>query len=100
MFDKIHGDGVPWFLRNRELLKSTVGLVAWCLGSPTSRARPAVVLDKLSDTWPCIISTNKIQSLVEGVMTGERMVVLVSEDTESEVGVIWNINAIVQEEKT
>ena len=97
MFDEVHGDRVPWFLWNRELLQSSVWLVSRSLGSPTSRARPAVVLDKTPDTGPRILASDEFECLVEAEVTRQWVVMLVSEHSESEVGRVWNIDSVVEE---
>ena len=50
LLDEVHGDGVPGLLGDRELLESSVWLVPGRLGSLTSRAGLAIVLDKPADS--------------------------------------------------
>ena len=100
MLDEVHGDGVPRFLRDRELLESSVRLVSRGLGSPAGRTRLTVVLDESPDTGPGILSSHQLEGLVETVMSGERVVVLVPEYAESEIGDVQNVNPVVEEKKT
>ena len=90
--------GVPGLLGNRELLKSSVWLVPGHLGSFTSRAGLAIVLDKPADSGPRILSSDELQRLVKAIMTRKRMIMLVTEDAESEIGVVGDVDAIIEEE--
>ena len=98
LLDEVHGDGVPGLLGDRELLESSVWLVPGCLGSLTSRAGFAIVLDKPADSGPRILSSDELQRLVKAIMTRERMIMLVTENAESEIGVVRDVDAIIEEE--
>ena len=98
LLDEVHGDGIPRLLGDRKLLESSVWLVSRCLGSLTSRARLAIVLDKPAYSGPRILSANEFQRLVIAIMTRKRMIMLVTEDTESEIGVVGDVDAIIEEE--
>ena len=77
MLNEVHGDQIPWFLGNRELLEITVWSVSGSFGSSAGCARLTVVLDVCSDTRPCIIPTDKIQGFVLTIMTRDRMIMIV-----------------------
>ena len=98
LFDEVHGDGVPGLLGNRGLLESSVWLVPGCLGSLTSRAGLAIVLDKFADFGPRILSPNELKRLVKAIMTCERMIMLVTENVKSEIRVVGDVDAIIKEE--
>ena len=98
LLDEVHGDGILGLLGDRELLKSSVWLVPGRLGSLTSRAGLAIVLDKPADSGPRILSSDELQRLVKAIMTRKRMIMLVTEDAESEIGVVGDVDAIIEEE--
>ena len=98
MLDEIHGDGIPRLLGDRKLLESSIWLVSRCLGSLTSRAGLAIVFDKPADSGPRILSSDELQRLVKAIMTRKRMIMLVTENAESEIGVVGDVDAIIEEE--
>ena len=98
LLDEVHGDGVPGLLGDRELLESSVWLMPGCLGSLTSRARLAIVLDKSADSGPRILSPDKFQRLVKAIMTRERVIMLITENADSEVGDVGNVDAIIEKQ--
>ena len=98
LLDEVHGDGVPGLLGDRELLESSVWLGPGRLGSLTSRAGLAIVLDKPADSRPRILASDELQRLVKAIMIRERMIMLVTENAESEIGVVGDVNVIIEEE--
>ena len=58
LFYEVHGDGVPWFLRNRKLLERSVGFVTRGFGAFANGTRTTVILDKVSDSGPSIFASD------------------------------------------
>ena len=56
LFDEVHGDGVPWALRDRELLETAVGLMTTGLVTPTDNAGLYVLPDVASEVGPVVLS--------------------------------------------
>ena len=63
--------------------------------SSTSCARLTVVLDVCSDTRPCIIPSDKNQCFVLTIMTRDRVVMIIEQDSKSEIIGIWYPNMVV-----
>lgn len=58
--NKIHGNQLPWTLRDVEGLEKTVGLVTWDLDLITSVASSNIVAKICIDTRPQIITHNSV----------------------------------------
>ena len=98
MFDEVYEDRVPWLLWNRELLQSSVWLIARCLRSPANHTRFTVVLNEALNARLRILTLNEVECLIKVVVSGERMIMLVPEHSEPEVGVVRNVDAVVEKE--
>ena len=68
------------------------------LGTLANRTRLAIVLDKPADSGPRILSSDELQRLVKAIMTREQMIMLVTENAESEIGVVGDVDAIIEKE--
>ena len=78
LFDEVHGDGVPWLIRDGELLESSVGTMTRGFRTATSSTRFDIVLHEGADSGPSILAADKFQSLVDAKVTGERVVMLIA----------------------
>lgn len=58
LLDEIHGDGVPRFVGDRELLEGSVGLVTRSFRTSTSSTGTDVVFDEGADTGPGVIASD------------------------------------------
>ena len=96
--DEVHGNGVPRMDRNQELLYCSVGLMSRSLGALTRSARATIVLDKGAEVRPGELPLDEGEGLVDAIMSHEQVIVLVTEDTKSEVVEIWNINFAILKE--
>ena len=69
------------------------------LGSHTSGAGLAVVLDKGTEEWPSVVVTDELKGLVLAEVSGDCVVVFVKKDAESEIiGVRDEDSVLVSEE--
>ena len=59
-----------------------------------------IVLYECIEFWPSVFMSNKFQGPVLSNMSGEGMIVLIPEDSESEVIGVWYIDTTIQTEKT
>lgn len=100
LFDEVHGDGVPWLLRNRKLLQETIRTMTRSLRTSTGCTGANVVFYESPDLWPCIFATNELQGTILSEMSCSRMVMKCPEYTESEVISFWDIDAIVLEKES
>jgi hypothetical protein len=82
------------------LLEKSVGTVSLRLGTEAGDTGFAEGLDQGSELWPGVLASNEFKGLVLAEMSGERMIVLVLEDSESEVIGVGNVNAVIQSEET
>ena len=98
LFDEVHENRVPRMGRNRELLYCSVGLMSRSLGALTRSARATIVLDKGAEVWPGELPSDEGEGLVDAIMSSEQVIVPVTEDTESEIGVVGDVDAIIEEE--
>jgi hypothetical protein len=78
----------------------TIGTVPASFRTSTSRAGLTEVRNKRSEFLPGIVSLNEFQSLGAPKMAREQMVMSVSEDSESEVITVRDIDAIIELEET
>src|SRR6266481_9765885 len=74
---EIHGDGIPWPLRNGKLLEKPVWSVAHRFGMGTDDARLAVVFDVGQESRPVVIEVNLVNGLGLTMMSCKRMVMRV-----------------------
>ena len=82
------------------MLQESVGSVTLWLGSHTSGAGLAVVLDKGSEEWPCIVVTDELKGLVLAEVSRDWVVVFVKEDAESEIIGVGNEDSVLVSEET
>ena len=66
----------------------------------TSSARLDVFLNKITESGPSVVTTDKVNGLILARMSGEDMVMFVTENTEPEVVSVGNINETVMAEKS
>ena len=100
LFDEVHGDGVPWLIGDRELLESSVGAMTRGFRMVTSSTGFDIVLHEGVNSGPSVLAADKFQSLVDAKVTRERVVMLIAEDSEPEVSIVRNVDAIVKPEET
>ena len=67
------------------MLQESVGSVTLWLGSHTSGAGLAVVLDEGTEEWPSVVVTDELKGLVLAEVSGDQVVVFVEKDAELEV---------------
>jgi len=96
LFDEVHGNRVPRFFGDRKLLEKSVRLVALGLGSETRRASRAVFFDECSDFRPCEFSSDEFEGLVLAKVSCDRMIVLVLEDSESEIICVRDVDSVIE----
>ena len=71
--------------RDQKLLQESVGSVTLWLGSHTSGAGLAVVLDKGLEERPSVVILDELKGFVLAKVSGEWLVVFVEENAESEM---------------
>src|SRR6266481_439072 len=81
--NEIHGDGIPWPLRNGKLLEKPVWSVVHRFGARTSGARFAVVLDIGRESGPVVVEANLVKGLGLTIMSCKGMVVRVLKNTKA-----------------
>ena len=64
MFNKVHRNQVPWFLRNQELLQKSVRLVPRCFEPFASSTGFTEILNEGSEIRPYIFLMNCFEGLV------------------------------------
>ena len=85
---------------NRELLQQAIGLVPLGFRLHTRCTRLAIFLDKFTESRPGVVSSNEVYCLVLTRVSGKDMIVLMSENAESEIIRVWNVDKVVVSEKT
>ena len=83
--DEVYGDRVPGSFQDQKLLQEFIESVTLWLGLHTSGGGLAVVLDKGTEERPSVVVTDKLKGLVLAEVSGDRVVVFVEKDAESEV---------------
>ena len=68
--------------------------------SHTRCTRLAIFLDKFTESRPAVVSSNEIYCLVLTRVSGKDMIVFMSENAESEIVRVSNVDQIVMTEKT
>lgn len=85
MLNEIHGDGIPWLLRNWELFEQSVWAMSRNFGIGAGGTGTDVVFDIGPDAWPSVAVTDKLKGTVLAKMTREGMVVFVPEHSEAKI---------------
>jgi len=98
--NEVHGDRVPRTLRYRKLLEKSVRSVTLRLRAHAGGTGLAVVFDEVPKSGPDVFASDQFNSLVLTHVTGKDVVVLIAEDAESQVVVVWDVNAVVMSKIT
>ena len=85
LFYEIHGDGIPWLLRDGELFEHTVGAMTWGLRASTGSAGLDIVLDIRVYSWPCVFTSDEVECTALPIVTQKWMVVFEVKDAKAEV---------------
>ena len=85
MFNEVHRNRIPGFLRNRELLQKSIRLVPRCFGPFASSAGFTEILNEGSEIRPYIFLMNCFKGLVLLEMSSKNMVMFVLKDLKLEV---------------
>ena len=99
-FNEVHRDGVPRTFGDRQLSKKSVRFVTLGFCTHTSSTRLAVVLDIFSESRPSVFSKDETCCFVLTRVTRENVIVLVTEDFETEVVRVRNVDEVVVTEET
>src|ERR1700679_439679 len=99
-FDEIHRDGVPRTFGDRELFQQPIGLVSLGLRSHAGSTGLHIFLDKFSESGPSIVASDEVDGLVLAGVSGENVVVFISEHTEPKVVGIRDIDEVVVPEES
>ena len=70
------------------------------LGTHTCSAGLAIFLDEFTESGPGVVATDEVDGFVLTGVSGEDMIVLVTEDTESEIVRVGNVYEIVVSEES
>ena len=100
LLNEIHGDGIPRLLRDRKLFKTSIWSVTGSFSSVTTSAGLTEILNKVAKSGPGVLSSDQVDSLVLSEVSSGRMIVLVSENSKSEIFRVRYINTIVFPEET
>ena len=57
-----------------------------------------IVVDEVPDPWPSVLASDRLESVILAEVTLEWMVVEISEDLESKVTMIGNVDLVIQPE--
>ena len=98
VFNEVHGNGVPWAFRDVELLKESIGFMSGCLGMLAGGTGVAEFLHEGPKVGPNIFPSDYCEGFVLSGMSGEDVIMVVLEDSESEDIRIWDVNLIVMTE--
>ncbi|EJF59971.1 hypothetical protein DICSQDRAFT_63901 [Dichomitus squalens LYAD-421 SS1] len=99
LLDEVHGDGVPWTLRDRELLEGSVGKVTESFGSRAGGTGLAVVLDKELESRPGVFLEDQGLGLVLAPVSGGWVIVVGPEDSETEVFRVRDVDLAIEPEE-
>ena len=64
VLDEVHGNGVPWAFRDRELLEESVGFMSGCLGTLAGGTGVAEFLDEGPKVGPDIFPSDYHEGFV------------------------------------
>src|SRR5277367_815531 len=81
--NEIHRNGIPRTLRNRKLFQQTIRFVTLGFSTHTSSARLAILLDRITESRPCIVALDKTNCLILTRMTGKYVIVLIAKNAEA-----------------
>ena len=95
VFDEVHGNGVPWAFRNRELLKESVGFMSGCFGTLAGGTGVAEFLHEGPRVRPNIFPSDYCEGFVLSGVSGEDVIMIVLEDLELEVVRVRDINPVM-----
>ena len=100
LFYKIHGDGIPWSLRDGELFEHTVGAMTRGLCVSIGSAGLDIVLDICVYSWPCVFTLDEVECTALPIVTQKRMVVLEAKDAKAEIVCFGDENTTVEAKKS
>ena len=100
VFDEVHGNGVPWAFGDGELFEESVGFVSGCLRMLASGTGVAEFLHEGPKVGPDVFPLDYRKSFVLSGVSREDVIMVILEDSESEVVHVRNVNPIVMTEKT
>ena len=84
---------------DRELLQQTIGLVMLGFSMHTSSTGLAIFLDKFLESRSSVVPKDKACSFVLTRVSGENVIVLVSEYAESEIVRVGDVDTIMMSEE-
>jgi hypothetical protein len=97
LFYEIHGDRIPWFVRDWELLDESIWTMSFGFRPSACGTGVAVIGSEGAETGPDIFMSYKFDCLVLSEVTGDRMIMLELEDSKAEIVGVQDIDPIVQE---
>ena len=100
LFYKIHGDGIPWSLGDRELFEHTVWTMTRGLRASTGSAGLDIVFDVRAYSWPCVFTSDEVECTALPIMTRKRMVVFEAKDAKAEVICFGDKDTTVEAEES
>ena len=100
LFYKIHGDGIPWLLRDGELFEHTVGAMTWGLCVSTGSAGLDIVLDIRAYSWPCVFTSDEVKCTALPIVTQKQMVVLEAKDVKVEIVCFGDEDTTIEAKKS
>ena len=100
VFNEVHGNGVPRAFGDWELLEESVGFVSGCLGTLAGGTGVAEFLHEGPKVGPNVFPSDYREGFVLSGVSGEDVIMVILEDSESEVVHVRDVNPIVMTEET